>query len=227
MKEYYKAYEDRYKKIHAEKGVAWAGDRPSETIKRLLEKYGCSKDVPVLELGCGEGQNAIYLMENGYNILASDVSKEAIHWCKAEAKKNGLAAKNFFVMDALNNKMKDKFDFIYSVCVLHMLVLDEDRKKFLDFVHDHLTEKGKAFIVIMGDGEMEKNDSDITKAFELAERKLGDENVQVATTSCRIVSWKTFFKELETSNLKVLNSYIDKTISGFPISMVAEVERKA
>lgn len=38
MKEYYKAYEERYKKVHNELGGAWAGERPSEILKIFLEK---------------------------------------------------------------------------------------------------------------------------------------------------------------------------------------------
>ena len=65
MKEYYKAYDDRYKTYHTNEGVAWAGNRPSYILKDMFEKH--IKDKPnaeILEIGCGEGQNAIYLMQN-------------------------------------------------------------------------------------------------------------------------------------------------------------------
>lgn len=32
-KKYYEAYDDRYKKIHEETFLAWAGERPSPTLK--------------------------------------------------------------------------------------------------------------------------------------------------------------------------------------------------
>ena len=106
-----------------------------------------------------------------------------------------------------------------------MLVEQADRDKFLSFVHDHLKDKGRAIIVIMGDG-VETRKTDTTKAFDLSDREFGDEIIQVATTSCRMVTWAEFLSELDRANLKVLNHYVDKTIAGFDKSMVAEVERK-
>lgn len=227
MKEYYKAYEDRYKKVHKETGLAWAGERPSPILKKLLKKHHANKDSSILEIGCGEGQNAIYLMSNGFNFEASDVSKEAIKWCKKQAKEMKLDGKKFFVLDALDNNLKKKYDFIYSVAVLHMLVGDEERNKFLTFVRDHLNEKGKAFIIVMGNGIVTRN-TGTEEAFELAEKAFGDSTIQVAATSCRIVTWEEYLAELDRAGLNVIDHYIDDTVSGFEQSkvMVAEVEIK-
>lgn len=225
MRKYYEAYNDRYKKVHSEKGLAWAGEGHSPTIEKLLKKYGASKDSSILEIGCGEGQNAIYLLSRGYNVIASDISPEAIRWCKEKALEKGVNEKAFFVMDILSNKLTEKFDFIYSVAVLHMLIEDKDRQKFFKFVFDHLKPEGKAFIIVMGDGVMTRK-TDKTKAFELAERSFGNDTIQVATTSCRIVTKNEFAKEIEMANLNILNLGLDYTIAGFEVSMVAEVERK-
>lgn len=226
-KEYYKAYDKRYKAYHDQENQAWAGDRPSYVLKDIINKYiKNNMDSKILEIGCGEGQNAIYLLQNGYNIEASDVSREAIKWCKKEAKKHDIKEGHFFVLDVLNNKLTKKYDLIYSISTLHMLVRDEDRKKFLDFVHDHLNDSGTAIITIMGDGIKEQNNSDITKSFDDAERIINGKKVTVATTSCRIVNWETFFNELRNSNLSVLNHYINNEISGFNSSMIVELKRK-
>jgi len=58
------------------------------------------------------------------------------------------------------------FDFIYSVAVIHMLVLDEDRNAFYQFIRSHLRQDGIALICTMGDGNVEMQ-SDIGKAFEI------------------------------------------------------------
>ncbi len=224
MKKYYEAYDERYKKVHSEKGLPWAGEAHSPTIEKLLQKYGANKKSSILEIGCGEGQNAIYLLSKGYNVIASDVSPEAIKWCKEKALAKGINEEPFFVMDILSNKLTKKFDFIYSVAVLHMLVEDKDRQKFLKFIFEHLKLDGKAFIVVMGDGVITRK-TDKTKAFELAERQFGNETIQVATTSCRMVTKDEFVKEIESANLKILNLGLDFTIAGFDVSMVAEVER--
>lgn len=158
-----------------------------------------------------------------YNIKAFDVSPEAINWCKNKAKKLNLNTNNFFVMDALVNDYNEKFDFIYSVAVLHMLVEEDDRINFLKFIHNHLKDNGKAFIIVMGDG-IEERKTDINIAFELGNRPFCNKMVEVANTSCRMVNWEKLLKELKTANFKIINKYIDKTVSGFNSSMVVEVE---
>jgi len=223
---YYKAYEERYKTYHNQEGQAWAGDRPSYILSDLFEKYiKDKKEASVLEIGCGEGQNAVFLMKKGYNVEATDVSKEAIIWCRKTALEEHLDPSKFFVLDAINNKLTKKYNLIYSISTLHMLVLDEDRKKFLDFVYSHLDENGIAIISIMGDGIEEKNDTDIAKSFNIVERVANGKTVKVAQTSCRIVNWETFFKEISSSKLMVIEHQVNKEISGFNSSMLVVLKK--
>ena len=219
MKKYYKAYDERYKTIHS-KGNDWAGDRPTYLLKDWFEKYGINAKSQILEVGCGEGQNALYLQRENFSPLATDVSQEAIRWCKEKAEKQNLDASKFEVLDILDNNLDKKFDCIYSISTLHMLVLDEDRKQFFKFIYEHLSEDGIAIITSMGDGEFEQNKSDINKAFELSERPFGEEVVLVATTSCRIVNWQTILKEAKNANLKVVEHFVSKEVSGFENSMI-------
>ena len=106
-----------------------------------------------------------------------------------------------------------------------MLVLDGDRKKFLDFVYNHLTEDGLAIITVMGDGIDEKNNSDITKSFNIVERIANGKTVRVAQTSCRIVNWETFSREILNSKLMIIEHQISKEISGFNSSMVVVIKK--
>ncbi len=223
-KKYYEAYEDRYIQVHQLQNKPWAGNKHSPTIEKLLKKYGVTTNSSILEIGCGEGQNAIYLLKKHYNLEASDVSNEAIRWCKEQARVEGLDENKFFVMDILNNNLNKKYDFIFSVAVLHMLVDDKDRCEFFNFVKNHLKNMGKAFIVVMGDGKM-THKTDTSKAFELADRPFEGKTIKVTTTSCRMVTWDTYLKELQDAKLKVIEHFLDKTISGFNVSMVAVAEK--
>ena len=224
MRKYYQAYEERYKQVHQSQNKSWAGDRPSLSIENLLKKYGATSNSSILEIGCGEGQNAIYLMQQNFNVEASDISAEAIRWCKGKAKLAGVDESKFFVMDILDNNLNKKYDFIFSVAVLHMLVEDEDRQKFLKFVRDHLSQEGKAFVIVMGDGKMTRK-TDPSKAFELADRPFEDKMIKVATTSCRMVTWEQYLQEFKMAGLNIIDHYLDRTISGFEVSMVAVVEK--
>ena len=76
MKSYYEAYDERYKTIHA-KGYRWAGGENTPIVLETIRKYAIPPSAPMLEIGCGEGRDAGFLLERGYDLLAADVSPEA------------------------------------------------------------------------------------------------------------------------------------------------------
>lgn len=220
---YYEAYEDRYQQVHGE-GIQWFSDSPSEIVEQVIKKYGISKQAQILEIGCGEGRDAGYLLKEGYHLLATDLSKEAINYCKE--KFSGFQD-NFCTLDCLNEKMEQKFDFIYAVAVLHMFVLDEDRKKFYDFIGEHLKENGIALIGTMGDGEFDSC-SNPDDAFTLQPRtheQTGRE-MMLAGTSCRIVNFNTFQEEIVRAGLEQLESRKTSILPDFPVMMVAVVKKE-
>lgn len=225
MKEYYKAYDDRYKIYHEQTGDNWAGNKPTFILKDILEKYGATSQSKILEIGCGEGQNALFLQENAFDICATDVSVEAIEWCKKCAKERALKADKFFVLDVLNNNFEDKFNFVIAVSTLHMLVLDEDRKKFFDFIFNHLKDNGIAIVTSMGDGVRVSNDCDINKAFDLVKRVNSKGEFLLPTTSHRVADWNTLIKEINNSKLTIKEKYISEDISGFNKSMVVVLSK--
>ena len=50
----------------------------------IIQKYHISFQDSILEIGCGEGRDARAVLEKGYNLLATDISKEAIEYCKKQ-----------------------------------------------------------------------------------------------------------------------------------------------
>lgn len=220
-KKYYAAYEERYKSAH-QKGVSWAADRHSPIVLEVIKKYNISLEHDLLEIGCGEGRDSRAVLENGYNLMATDISKEAIAYCK---KTMPCFKENFSVLDCLSDKLDKLFDFIYGIAVIHMLVLDEDRDGFYQFICKHLKPDGLALICTMGDGEFEMQ-SDITQAFEIQERNHESGKMIVAATSCRMVSFKTFNNELTRNDLKVIETGITSALPDFDSLMFAVVGKK-
>ena len=51
------------------------------TLASEIEPYIDMED-SILELGCGEGRDAIHLLCQGYRVLATDISPEAIAYCR-------------------------------------------------------------------------------------------------------------------------------------------------
>ena len=192
MSKYYEAYDKRYKQVH-DKGLVWSINSNTEIVEEIIINYHLDQE-NMLEIGCGEGRDARYLLNKNYSVLATDISQEAITYCI----KNDIAHKNNYkVLDVLSDNSKDKYGFIYSVACLHMLVLDEDRTKYYNYIYNHLEDNGYALILTMGDG-IKESASDINKAFDNIKRthQKTSQEIEVATTSCRIVNFDTLFKEV-------------------------------
>lgn len=221
MRAYYEAYDLRYQQVH-ERGLTWFSGEPTAIVKQTLEKYAVATDAPMLEIGCGEGNDAAVLLKNGCNLLATDVSAAAIAFCR---EKYPRWAASFRTLDCLKDELDARFDFIYAVAVLHMLVPDEDRQGLLTFIREHLTEDGVGLIVVMGDGKMQRA-TDISAAFDLQERTHGEsgEVLQIASTSCRIVTREEFRAELERAGLTIAEMG-DTAWDDTPFAMYAAVKR--
>lgn len=219
-RKYYEAYDERYKTVHG-KGLCWSTDTPSPIVFEIIEKYNITAKMKLLELGCGEGRDAYFLLKNGFHLLATDISPEAIGFCQ---KRYPMYKDNFQIVDCIKDSLNEKFDFIFAVAVIHMLVLDDDRSAFYQFLHKHLTEDGVALICSMGDGNIERK-SDIRTAFELQERTCEGEKVFVAGTSCRMINNETFSQELERNHLFVLEKGQTSIPNAFPDVMYAVVKK--
>ena len=220
MKKYYQAYDERYKKIH-QSGYSWSSDVPTPLVLDALNRFDVEKNKKILEIGCGEGRDSIAVLNNGHNLLATDISPEAINYCQ---NKYPDYKNSFAVLDCLNDKHNETYDFIFAVSVLHMLVLDEDRTNFYQFIYKHLNKNGKALILTMGDGETEFQ-TNINEAFVEKERDHVSGKVKVASTSCRMVSMKTFEKEIEDSDFKIVEKGITESLPDFNQMLYALVEK--
>lgn len=220
---YYKAYDKRYYQVHSN-NMLWSTTEPTNEVIKFLEKYNCQKNDIILDLGCGEGRDAIYLLEQNYHVLALDYSIHAINKCNNIS--NNKYKDYFIQFDILKDKLDKKFKYIYSIAVLHMFVTDNHRNLFLKFIYNHLTDDGIALICILGDG-VKKYSSDVTKSFENTNRVVMNNsiNLEIATTSCKIVNWKNLEKELNNNGLKIKEKWISTQIPEFSSSMCVVVSK--
>lgn len=220
-RKYYAAYDERYKTAH-EKGVSWENMRSTPIVLDILKRYQISLEQNILEIGCGEGRDARSVLESGYHLMATDISPEAISYCKRTMPDH---ESDFRVLDCLSDDPEERYAFIYAVAVVHMLVLDEDRNGFYQFIYKHLKPDGIALICTMGDGTFEMK-SDISKAFEIQEREHESGKMMVAGTSCRMVSFSTFENELQRNKLKIMEKGITSAMPNFNSLLYAVVRKE-
>lgn len=94
-------------------------NKPNKTIQEIEELL--IKDCSILEVGCGEGQNVIYLAKRGYyNIDAFDLSEYGIAKVKKLCELQDVKV-NAFVADLTTYKFHKKYDLIMSFGTLHFV----------------------------------------------------------------------------------------------------------
>ncbi len=222
MSKYYEAYDIRYKQVHS-KGLSWSPSYNTKIVEDIINKYSL-ENKKMLEIGCGEGRDARYLLNKNYNVIAVDVSQEAINYCMI----NDIKHKdNYKVLDILkDNSLDDKFGFIYSIACLHMLVLDEDRNNYYKYIYNHLSDNGFALILTMGDG-IEEYSSGTSKAFENIIRVHQESNIEikVAATSCRVVSFNTLLNEVKKGGFDTVEYGITEINNHFDTIMYIIIKK--
>lgn len=222
-RKYYEAYDERYRHIH-DQNLIWFNNNPSPIVADTLREFSISNKHKLLEIGCGEGRDAYPLFEQGYNLLATDVSSAAISFCR---KKKPDYAAHFQTLDCVTEKLNETFDFIYAVGVVHMLVLDADRNAFYQFIWNHLKSDGIALVCTMGNGSIERQ-TDISSAFDIQDRvhEQTGKVVRVSGTSCRMVTFQTFNAELEQNEFVIIKQGITAVEPDFPQMMYAVVKTR-
>ena len=106
------SFDEKYRKEEC-----YWGEEPDKSVKLIL-KYKKSGDV--LDLGCGEGRNALFLAKNGFNVTGVDVSEEGIKKFKVIAKKNKLNV-NALIGDIRYFNFDKEYDIIISNATFHFL----------------------------------------------------------------------------------------------------------
>ena len=223
-RKYYEAYDERYQQIHGME-LKWFMEEPSGIVMETLVENGIGPHSRILELGCGEGRDALFLLRKGYNVLGTDVSGAAVDYCRKLAPEFW---ESFQVLDCVKQRVPEKFDFIYAVAVVHMLVEDADRNAFYGFFREQLKQTGIGLICSMGDGEMERK-SDIATAFDLQERihEESGKTVKIAGTSYRAVSFDSFRRELDANGLEIIKEGFTDIQPDYWKMMFAVVKKKA
>jgi len=108
-------------------------------IQQLLLKV-FPKNSHLLEIGCGSGRDANFMIENNYKITAIDASKEMI----LEAKKIHPLLKNSLHVVTIPDELKfnnNSFDGVYSIATL-MHLEKKDIKKTIEKIYSILKDKG-------------------------------------------------------------------------------------
>ena len=116
-----------YEKWYEGDAYYW-GTEPAGFCNELIALCPPSTDKKVLDIGCGEGKDAVYMAVKGYDVTAFDLTENGIRKTLRLAEENGVTI-NAYVDDINVFETSEQFDIIYSSGTIQYL-FDENKKGF-------------------------------------------------------------------------------------------------
>ena len=130
--------------------ASWDTGRPQPTIIKLAEAGQIRGSV--LDVGCGTGENLLYLAARGHEAWGLDFVPVAIERAKAKASQRKIEA-HFIVGNALElKKLGRKFDTVIDCGLFHTFA-DEERPVFVKGLGDVVGPGGSLYILCFSDEE--------------------------------------------------------------------------
>jgi SAM-dependent methyltransferase len=148
--------EDHFRQAYKEGTTPWDIGKPDFNLVQTVTTLPIAP-CKALEIGCGTGDNTIWLSQQGFQVVGIDASDIAIEKAHEKAA-NANAPCTFVVLDFLKTHVEGApFGFTFDRGCFHVFDSDEDRTKFAEQVHRHL-EDGGLWLGLIGNAD-EKRDS--------------------------------------------------------------------
>lgn len=145
---YLKAYDHNYC-VAYDAGLSHLGEGGSpqsglQWLKELLLNTGLpARGTRLVDLGCGDGTNGLFLAEQGYAYTGIDLSLAAVKRAQKRAVESNIRA-DFIVGDVLDLPMFSgkTFSIVLDSYCFHMLVIDAHRETYFKNVKRLLMDDG-------------------------------------------------------------------------------------
>jgi len=137
-------YENDYQKNDYFWGII-----PSTMCLKILELLPPERQLKLLDIGCGEGKDAVFLARCGYDVSAFDISEAGLEKTKRLADK---ARVNIQTIRANINdyRLEENYDVLYSSGVLHYMK-PELRDEIMSNYKAHVNDNGIAALHVFID----------------------------------------------------------------------------
>lgn len=163
----------------------WDIGRPQPAFEGIAD----GEDVrgPVLDAGCGTGENALAFAARGFDVVGVDAVEAAVAAARAKATARGLTAE-FLVRDALAlGDLGRRFRTVVDSGLFHTFD-DEDRRRYVDSLAAVAAPGAKLYVLCFsehepgGGGPRRVTQAELREAFDQPPfRVLGIERAEMAT----------------------------------------------
>jgi SAM-dependent methyltransferase len=164
--------EERYRERYKTGDTPWDIGQPDFNLVEVVTQkpiVSCK----VLDIGCGTGDNSIWLAQNRFKVIGTDTSEIALEKAKEKASKASVEC-DFMLVDFLNNRIEGApFGFVFDRGCFHSFSSENDRRRFAQNVAAHLEEAGLWLTIVgnadehrRGPGPPQRTAGDIVSAVE-------------------------------------------------------------
>ena len=181
-----------WEKSYQEYDTIAFSNKPNTTITEF--EHLINNRSKILEVGCGEGQNAIYLAGKGYLVDAFDLSEHGITKLKHRCKLSNTQV-NAFAADLTTYQFEQNYDMIICFGTLHFVAKNE-WKRFINNAKKYTNIGGIHIIQIFTDTVPASED---IAPFAIGLAK--DEEMKELYTDWEILQFKSYVFEDEHPNV--------------------------
>jgi cyclopropane fatty-acyl-phospholipid synthase-like methyltransferase len=126
----------------------WDIGRPQKPFTAMADRV----KGPILDAGCGTGENALYYADRGHRVVGIDFVEVAIRRARAKATQRGLAVE-FLVKDATGlTSWKERFASVLD-CGLFHVFSDDDRRRYVQGLAHVVEPGGHVYLLSFSDAE--------------------------------------------------------------------------
>jgi methyl halide transferase len=146
--------EDRFRERYKSGDTPWDIGKPDFNLLEVIT----GKPIPsckALDMGCGTGDNTIWLAQNGFQVTGTDASNIALEKAREKASKANVKC-DFILADFLKSKIEGApFGFVFDRGCFHAFSSGKDRNTFAKNVAAHL-EEGGLWLTLVGNADEDR-----------------------------------------------------------------------
>ena len=143
--------EEGYRERYCSGNTPWDVGKPDFNLIDVVADWPVAP-CKCLDMGCGTGDNSVWLAQNGFAVTATDTSPEALDLAREKAAQSGVECV-FLHLNFLESRVEGgPFGFAFDRGCFHSFGDEELRERFARNVAGHL-EQGGLWLTLAGNAD--------------------------------------------------------------------------